>query len=318
MQAFEADADERDRMKTKIILSALACMGLVCLYWLATRDSAGRVGQGHASAKLSHRASVKTDKSRVVYPYSLVPGGVRSPEELRSRPDSYARKFYGNLDYRTATMWRSYGGDYYNSYRVGNRIYQKTVRSHIRAGELLLKVDRHTGEPVFIKARCGNLLLDRISVPTELESLQPSDEMLGDAPENPTPRDPRLLVLLPKSPQPPDLAHIQAIAGPGAVPGELVSLDQPAGAIAPDGRLQDISSGPVAGGDFYPAVNSGGGGGGSDYATPAAKQGAPPPAVPPNTTAVAPEPAAYLYLLAAGLFLMGLRRVRKHSGSKGL
>lgn len=301
-------------MKTKIILSALACMGMVCLYSMATHDSAGRVGQGHANAKLSHRASVQAGRNRVVYPYSLVPGGVRSPEELRSRPDAYARKFYGNLDYRTATMWRSYGGDYYNSYRVGNRIYQKTVRSHIGAGELLVKVERSTGEPVFIKARCGNLLLDRISAPSELRSLQPSDEILGDAPENSTPRNPKLIVLLPKSPQPPDLAHIQATAEWGPVPGELVSLAQPAGVSAPGGRLLDSSSDSIAGGDSYPAADAGGGSGNA-YATPAAKQGAPPPAAPPNTTAVAPEPAVYLYLLAAGLFLIGLRRVRKHSGS---
>jgi hypothetical protein len=165
------------RARTFLILALLFSVLAIPASW-----------HGKVARHLGHSVlAPETHHSRVVYPFSLVPGGTLTTAELRSRPDQYARRFYGDLDYKTAEPWYSYGESHYNSYRIGITIYQKTTLSRTRPGELLIRVQRRSGEIVFIRARCGNLLLDHIVAPNQPESEQPSDSALGDGPPDSAP-----------------------------------------------------------------------------------------------------------------------------------
>ena len=91
---------------------------------------------------------------REVYPYSLVPGGVRSAKELRAvfDHDPVLAGHYRNFDFNRARLVRLMGDrTVYVSYRIGNKIYWTTKLVRLHAGEMLL-----TDGVMNVRTRCGN------------------------------------------------------------------------------------------------------------------------------------------------------------------
>ena len=107
---------------------------------------------------------------RLVYPYSVIPGGVQSAAELQSalERDPVAAKHYQGFKVDSATLVRMPIEKLaYVSYRIGNQIYWTSRKVRLARDERVLTDGSH-----LIRSRCGN----RISFerqPGESSKLEP-------------------------------------------------------------------------------------------------------------------------------------------------
>jgi PEP-CTERM motif len=115
------------------------------------------------------------------YPYSVVPGGVYSPDELRgaTKKDSLVREHYSDFNVHSARLVKLTEDQYqYASFRLGNRIFWTRNKLRIPKGEVLV-----TDGNSYARTRCGNRLSD---VPNgNTTSLQPPDRLLSLPPFSP-------------------------------------------------------------------------------------------------------------------------------------
>ena len=109
--------------------------------------------------------------SRPVYPYSVIPRGVETPEELRSaiRQDSVVAAHYSDFQVRGARPIRlPRERQFFVSYRIGNQVYWTAKKITLHAGETLLTDGEHLA-----RTRCGNRLSEVPASPTAPS--EPSD-----------------------------------------------------------------------------------------------------------------------------------------------
>jgi hypothetical protein len=95
-----------------------------------------------------------TESPRVVYPYSVIPGGVRTPAELRevSAHDPAVGEHYAGFDFQKARVVNvQQARMVYLSYRIGDKIYWTTKKVSLHAGEKLI-----TDGKITARTRCGN------------------------------------------------------------------------------------------------------------------------------------------------------------------
>lgn len=95
---------------------------------------------------------------RTVYPYSVVPGGVQSPEELKQAidHDRLVAQHYEGFDYKRARVVEVQEPRLvYLSYRMHDRIYWTSKQVRLHRGEKLIS-DGH----LTARARCGNQVSD--------------------------------------------------------------------------------------------------------------------------------------------------------------
>ena len=122
------------------------------------------------------KASQKNKKhGRLVYRYSVVPGGVRTPAELAEAAahDPDVALHYSRLNFRQAHLVRLLADrKMYVSYRKGGRILWTKKPHLIRAGETVI-----TDGKVTARTRCGNRLAVKPKGITEAEG--PSEEDLN-------------------------------------------------------------------------------------------------------------------------------------------
>ncbi len=134
----------------------------------------GDVRQKLASlARPTHLRRVVLDE-RAVYPYSVIPGGVRSGGELReiAARDYVVARHFANFDFNHARLVRTREARLvYMSYRKLDRIYWTKKKVHLRAGDLLLTDGKTTA-----RARCGNQVSDAPQSETSPE--EPSEDVL--------------------------------------------------------------------------------------------------------------------------------------------
>ena len=115
------------------------------------------------------------------YPYSVVPGGVYSPDELRgaTKKDSLVREHYSDFNTHAARLVKLTEDQYqYASFRLGNRIFWTRNKLRIPKGEVLV-----TDGNSYARTRCGNRLSDVPNSNTTL--LQPPDRLLSLPPFSP-------------------------------------------------------------------------------------------------------------------------------------
>src|SRR5271155_134164 len=157
----------------------------------------------------------KTD--RVLYPYSVIPGGVRNSAELRNAVahDATVAAHYADFKLNDArvTQLRETRA-LFVSYRVGNRIYWTKNRLNLPAGETVVSDGEHMA-----RTRCGNRLsevpigpvLNNEPLPEAMEI--PADGGLLAAPESlselPLAVPPTTTIVVP--PQPPGSIYIPII-----------------------------------------------------------------------------------------------------------
>jgi hypothetical protein len=110
--------------------------------------------------------------ARPVYPYSIIPGGVRSGKEVEESivKDPVVAKHYAGVNPTGLMPQRlKTDMDVYSSYRIGNNVYWTNHTIRLKAGELVLSDGVH-----FIRARCGNrLALARPEPPGPVSPVEP-------------------------------------------------------------------------------------------------------------------------------------------------
>jgi hypothetical protein len=218
------------------------------------------------------------DSRRTVFPYSVVPGGVRDAQELNAviAKDSVVARHYSDFQLSKAhTIRLDRSTAMYVSYRLNDRVYWTRNRMLIPAGETLISDGKNLA-----RVRCGNRLSMIAAKPVSLA--EPPREKL----ETPA-FIPPLLADLPPGDGSETLAALPAAMpplplfppGPGIAPGSIPIIVPPL---------------------FPPGV------------PPSSKSSIPPPGstVPPPPVP-APEPASW-QLLLAGTLLFVLAGALRH------
>jgi hypothetical protein len=103
---------------------------------------------------LTQQESLRQIENRPVYPYSVVPGGVRDASELKwaAEHDPVVRSHYAGFDYDHARVVRLVlARTAYVSYRIGNKVYWTRHRVTLKKGETVI-----TDGKVTARSRCAN------------------------------------------------------------------------------------------------------------------------------------------------------------------
>lgn len=125
--------------------------------------------------------------ARLVYRYSVLPGGVRSAAELalKLRADPVAAAHYAGFDVAAARIVRVEKSRLVHvSYRIGDNIYWTRNTVRLAVGEELISDGTH-----LVRARCGNRIADEMQSimlknepsPEALDALMVSAEGLIDS-----------------------------------------------------------------------------------------------------------------------------------------
>jgi hypothetical protein len=182
----------RKGSRLKQRLAAVGVLGVVAcaaLYAFAMSESAAPTmsAQAHAPAAaatpapavLRTAAQVETKKTRRVYPYSIVPGGVLDRQELKRAvavdqvvAEHYAAFEAGKVAVRTVDKPRAV----YVSYRKGDKVFWTSKKLQLAQGETLLSDGQNE-----IRTRCGNRISDVPQLPVEAKG--PSEEELDSSVE---------------------------------------------------------------------------------------------------------------------------------------
>ena len=109
-----------------------------------------------------------------VYPYSVVPGGVKDPEDLRSAAlrDYVVRRHFSHFDFAHAQLIRSTEPrEVYLSYRIRDTVFWTRKKVRLLPGELLL-----TDGKITARARCGNQISD--TAKPEVSDEEPDEDVI--------------------------------------------------------------------------------------------------------------------------------------------
>lgn len=186
------------RIVGKLLWSVAALVLVLCLGVLIHTQFRGlHVSKIARSVFSGRRANLRTaeQKNRKVYPFSVVPGGVYTAEELaRSRRiDPVVARHYAGFG-SNVTVQKTVQDTYmYMSYRKEDKVYWTKAKHRIKQGEYVVSDGRN-----FARARCGNRLS---AVPQEpvMNADEPGDDRL-DKPE--VPNDSYLATVEPTSGEP--------------------------------------------------------------------------------------------------------------------
>jgi len=140
-------------------------------------EAAWQRGNVHKNLAWAAAQSAKPKRALAipsVYPYSVVPGGVRNAGELRDAAarDSVVRRHFSGFDFNRAQLIRaSEAREVYLSYRIRDTVFwtRKKIRLHV--GELLLSDGKITA-----RAHCGNQISD--TAKPEVSEEEPKEDVL--------------------------------------------------------------------------------------------------------------------------------------------
>lgn len=129
-------------------------------YWLAPTDGPIRqlssewTEENQNSYPDANTPETPSTPGRLIYPYSVIPGGVRNPAELKavSEHDAAVREHYSRFDFHKARVVTVHQPTLvYLSYRIGDKIYWTKKKVSLHKGEQLI-----TDGTITARARCGN------------------------------------------------------------------------------------------------------------------------------------------------------------------
>ncbi len=210
---------------------------------------------------------------RKIYKYSVVPGGVESPEELaeaRRNDPVVAANFadFGTHTYITHLQQDMY---VYVAYRVGNKVYYTKKKHKVCKGEEIITDGKNSA-----RTRCANRITKVFKAPNivfnepkppELDILEPPESPYLDVPDNPLITQnynpyPRIEEY--QAPKPEPIASSGASPLPKPVlPSEVIlpGIQPIAGGVAPPlFSPGPASTGPGGGGAGGGSGGTGGGG----------------------------------------------------------
>ena len=158
----------------RAILPLLFCL---CFIGSCTKQSASP-----APSELIRpsKGDTQTDESkRVTYPYSIIPGGVRSVQELKDaiEKDPLVRRHHAkaNLARMQLSVLTS-DRKAFVSYRVANKVYWTAKPVRLNKGEQVL-----TDGETTIRNRCGNQISEEPQLPVQEVGLAPTEAELETA-----------------------------------------------------------------------------------------------------------------------------------------
>jgi PEP-CTERM motif len=143
--------------------------------------------------EVSRNVGLQSDSKldlRPLYPYSVIPGGAYSAQELRNaiEHDPVVAHHYASFDLAKVRIIRlDRDRMEYVSYRLGDHIFWTNHELRLRKGEELITDGTHLA-----RTRCGNRLSDHAVKPTS--AAQPAAETLNSPAATPEPAaEPELL-----------------------------------------------------------------------------------------------------------------------------
>jgi len=163
-------SSRRRRIRRTILV--LATLGLIYVgaWWAfsvrsswSSRTNPDKADLKWAQGNLSHNLALLATESvaaplslprRVVYPYSVIPGGVQTPDDLRqvSEHDRMVGSHYAGFDFRNARIVElDQPKLVYLSYRMGGKLFWTGKRISLHKGEKLITDGRMTA-----RTRCAN------------------------------------------------------------------------------------------------------------------------------------------------------------------
>lgn len=184
----------RNRFVRRTLLVCACAVSVVCFALVALRTlspslfrSSRDSGPSRQSSELSRQAFAAAQQAaernlegRPVYPYSIVPGGVRDVNELKwaAQHDPVVAMHYAGFDYDHARVVRLVlAQTAYVSYRIGNKVYWTRKRIKLKKGETVI-----TDGKITARTRCANQV---IQVPQQLNSRAEPSATQFDEPINP-------------------------------------------------------------------------------------------------------------------------------------
>jgi hypothetical protein len=190
--AYNRRSRKGSRLKRRAAVFVLAGVaGCAALFALALRVAAPPApgAQAHTAAATATLAPAvlrtaaqveaqdKPKKTRRVYPYSIVPGGLANRQELQHAivADKVVAVHYATFDAARATVETvGKARAVYVSYRKGDKVFWTAKKLHLAEGETLLSDGQNE-----IRGRCGNRISDTPRQPVEAKG--PSEEELDAA-----------------------------------------------------------------------------------------------------------------------------------------
>ena len=136
------------------IFSVLVLLGLL-LCGCNRKHSTG--AQTRPDAQDSFESGPMNAHNRPVYPYSVIAGGIQSPEELEAaiQTDPVVARHYSRIDVHSLKPVRlDHDAFAYVSYRVHEKVYWTSHKVKLTAGETVLESDGTGVDGV--RGRCGN------------------------------------------------------------------------------------------------------------------------------------------------------------------
>jgi hypothetical protein len=109
-----------------------------------------------------------------IYPYSIVPGGLKDVSDLRyaAMRDYVIRQHYKHFNFANAQLLRvTEAREVYLSYRIRNTVFWTRKKVRLHPGEMLL-----TDGKITARARCGNQISD--TAKPEVSEEEPADDVL--------------------------------------------------------------------------------------------------------------------------------------------
>jgi hypothetical protein len=109
-----------------------------------------------------------------IYPYSIVPGGLKDVSDLRyaTMRDYVIRQHYKHFNFANAQLLRTTEArEVYLSYRIRNTVFWTRKKVRLYPGELLL-----TDGKITARARCGNQISD--TAKPEVSAEEPDEDVL--------------------------------------------------------------------------------------------------------------------------------------------
>lgn len=211
-------------------------------------------------------------RAREIFPYSVIPGGVRSASDLQeaARHEAIVGQHYSGFHFESTRVFHAVKDKkVYVSYRVGSQIFWTRRKVTIHAGETLL-TDGHN----LARGRCGNRISESPKSPASAD--EPSDLAMSAPVVIP---DPAPLGLLVEDVSPP------------------LALLPPQTSFPPSAIMPPAGSFPPIFPPVFPPV----------FVGPGSSSNPLPPAVPPVVST--PEPGTLL-LVVLGLCALAILRFR--------
>lgn len=269
----------RGRRSSRVVSAVAICALVAVSLWLLKLTLSSRYsppddlswlsGSWDTNAETSSALQAFAGAQRTVYPYSIVPGGIQSGEELRRviEHDPVVAGHYAGFDFRHARVIElDQPKLFYLSYRMGDKVFWTHKQLTLFKGEKLI-----TDGNITARTRCGN----QVSALPQA-AVSPAEPQVAQL-EQPVPP----AIALPNS-LPAPYPEMPPVSGPG-------SPTPPGGGPVPIGILPPIASPPTC----VPPKNG--------------KPGKPKPCPPgPPSPPGVPEPGTIL-LFSSGLAAIYLR-----------